>query len=387
MWVLIGFSVILAALLISLAYDDSKFFILMTAALCLRLLIIVTFSEITGADLSDYLPYFKQFSTLLATENLFHAVTTFVDTHVPFYTILYPGYIYTIYGESGILLIRIINVCLSIAILPVLNGINKLVFNREFAHWQAGLILFWPSFAFFSVEVGRTVPSVLLVLMSTYFFLRILVSFSRVNLGIFLMISGALTMMRVYYFIYPLSLLSVLIGYNSLRNRNNKLVPVLSGIVGSTAVLLGISAFPYSFTLQRINSLARGIAHGDSAYLTTVYPGSMLDLLWYVPIQGIYFQFSPFIWDVIRIGGLLTIIAFLQASIVIILLISALNARTSSIINGRFIIVSLALLVVTLAVGIGVKNTGSAMRWRLPTELLLITLTSTIVHHRYISND
>ncbi|MDZ7898027.1 MAG: hypothetical protein U5N85_08370 [Arcicella sp.] len=43
-----------------------------------------------------------------------------------------------------------------------------------------------------------------------------------------------------------------------------------------------------------------------SAYLTGVYPQKLTDLLYYMPLQGFYFLFSPMLWDVSKIEQLIS---------------------------------------------------------------------------------
>jgi len=386
MWELFAIAFIIITTCFAILYNNGKFFHLIIAGLIARFILIIFFPEITTADTADYLPTFRQFSRLVENEGVISSILLYVGPHVQFYTVLYPGYVYTIYGDSGLTLIRIINACLSILVLPLLNEINELVFNKQFKRWQAVAILFWPSYVFFSIEVGRTVVGVLFILVSVYFFLMVTVKHNNKFKFLFVIASAAVIMTRVYYAAYVLCLITIMYLYKAHYRRSYSQVGFTISIatVGSA---VGILLFPYEFSIDRINSLASGIAHGGSAYLTTVYPTSFLDLLWYVPLQGLYFQFSPFLWDIFRMGGLLSVIAFFQATLVIIMLTATVLKIRSSLINWQFGLLLFTVLAVALLLGIGVKNTGAAMRWRLPSELLLITITSTVVHYEYVNND
>jgi len=386
MWIILAIAATLISVCVAILYDNGRFFYLLVIALLTRYFLIIVFPGITTADTADYLPYFRQFSILVENKGILSTIPSYVDRHVQFYTVLYPGYIYTIYGDSGLPLIRVINSCLSVISLLILNEINKLVFNKQFKRWQAVVILFWPSYVFFSVEVGRTVAGIVFILLSTYLFMLLITKFKLKYIFLFIIISLAVVMIRVYYVVYPLSLVFIMYLYKSYSNNNQLQTGITMVIIGFGSAI-GISLFPYEFSIERINSLAAGIAHGNSAYLTTVYPTSFLDLTWYVPLQGIYFQFSPFLWDVFRIGSVLSIIAFTQASILILVLSATVKKIRSPHINWKFGLLILSTFVVALLLGIGVKNTGSAMRWRLPSELLILAISSTIVDCEYINKN
>jgi len=348
-----------------------------------RFFVAIIFPEITAADTADYLPAFRQFSRLIENEGILSTIPSYIDRHVQFYTILYPGYIYTVYGESGLPLIRVINACLSVIAFLILSEINKLVYHKQFNRWQAAIILFWPSYVFFSVEVGRTVVGIIFILLSVYSFLKVIISHKIKFVLLFIFASTAVVMTRVYYAAYPLSLVAIMYFYKSYLNRSNYLQTGMTISIVGAGSAIGVFLFPYEFSIERVNSLAAGIAHGGSAYLTTVYPASLLDLIWYAPLQAIYFQFSPFLWDVFQIGGFLAVIAFFQATLVILILAATAIKIRSPLMNWKFGLLILTTFAVALLLGIGVKNTGAAMRWRLPSELLIIAISSTIVDYEY----
>jgi len=387
MWKALAVAAILATVYFSVRYENGKYFTLLMSALVIRFLAIPIFPEITTADISDYLPALIEFSRLVENKGLLTTILTYIGPHVRFYTILYPGFIYTIYGENGFSLVRIINACLSVSVLPILNEINKLVFNRQIKRWQAIIVLFWPSYVFFSVELGRTVPGVIFILLSVYYFLNITIQPKMKWFFLFILASAAVVMIRVYYAVYPLGLIVSIYGYKLYLNRQNYLQVGVSISMVGIITAIGIYLFPYEFSIESINSLAAGIADGGSAYLVTVYPTSFLDLAWYMPLQAVYFQFSPFIWDIFRIGGFLTVIALFQATLVLILLIATTKKVQSPLVNYKFGLIILTILGAALLLGIGVKNTGSAMRWRLPSELLIITISSTVVDYEYLAKN
>lgn len=388
MWEFFAVAVILLTVISALLYDDGRYISVLGLALLLRLVMIPIFPLLSQADVVDYVPYFQQFSATVDNDGVLLAVRRFIDFHVPYYTVLYPGHIYSVYGENGLTLIRVVNACLSLTILPILNELNKLVFKRRFRRWQAALLLFWPSYVYFSVEVGRTVPSVLFVCLSMYTFSRLLDQISIVTFTSFLAFSLSAAIIRVFYSVYIFVLVFLVYLYKVYLSDRKLLHLGSLGVISAVVYGIGIQIYPYdSLTVERINSLARSIAHGDSAYLTMTYPSSYLDLLWYVPLQGIYYQFSPFVWDLTNIGGPLTIVAFFQATFLMMILLLTAKRVNSPMVNWQSGIVLLSALAVPFILGIGVKNAGAAVRWRLPTDLLLLSIASTIVDYEYLTDD
>jgi hypothetical protein len=387
MWELFAAAVIFISVILFILYDDGRYFLVLISSLFSRLLLIPIFTSYTTGDVSDYLPYFIEFTNSIQQYGIIHGIVEFFSPHVPFYTLLYPGYIYTAFGEGGLIVIRIFNASLSLAILPILNEINKMVFNSRFKRWQAGLVLFWPSYVFFSIEVGRTVPSVLFVCFSVYAFLRMIDHVSFWTILTFGFALGTVIMIRIYYVAYIFILLAVSYAYKTYWGSRKYIHIATTGIIAAISYYIGTSLFPYQFTIDRINSLAKNLAHGDSAYLTTVYPETSIDLIWYIPLQGAYFQFSPFIWDIFRINSQFVMVAAFQSIFMVFILFLVAFKIKSQLIGWRFWLVILTAIAVPFVLGVGVKNAGSAMRWRLPTDLLIIALASTVIDREYLHND
>jgi hypothetical protein len=156
-----------------------------------------------------------------------------------------------------------------------------------------------------------------------------------------------------------------------------------AGILGGGAVFIYDRFFIDILSVSTIRNYAKGQAKGGSVYLPELYPSSMLDLLWYLPVQGFYFLFSPMPWDILRIGNILSVIAGVQSILLLVLVGLALYYRTNYIFND-WRIIALLMTVVLTAVGFGsiTKNAGAAVRWRLPSTLLVLIITTNLLHRR-----
>jgi len=386
MWELLALLVALFTILFSILYGESRYFSILLAAFAARLVFIPIFTSVMQADVLDYLPYFVRFSELVTEHGVVRAAIEFFGVHVNFYTLLYPGYIYTLLGQDGLIVIRMMNAGLALLILPVLNGINKVVFGKRLKRWQAALVLFWPAYAFLSVELGRTVPSVLLVCFSVYAFLKLINDISLANSFVLLGASVGVAAIRVFYSVYVFGLFSLIYVYKTSRSDRKALHVGVVGVISGLSVLVVKQLVPYQISIRRINDLASSMAHGGSSYLTTTYPESFIDLIWYIPLQGVYYQFSPFIWDLFRISDPLSLVAFLQSILVLSALVLVALNRDSDLVNWQFYLVLIGALAVPFVLGVGVKNAGAAVRWRIPTDILIVSLASTIVDYEYLTD-
>ncbi len=369
-----------------LTVEKSRFLYIATFGLCLRLLLIPVIPEITTADINDYRPYFQAFSNSLSQSGFVSTMLSYPDVHVEFYTILLPGYIYHVLGDNGFIVIRSMNAVVGVSVVYLLNGINEMLFNRPLKRWQAGLIILWPSYVFFSVTVGRMAVSILFVVMAVYYLLRVIYVRNLTEFAAWLGSSALMSITRTYYVLY--SLVPLVLVYIWKYMNESKQRRAIAPVPVSIAIVLSYVTFqwliPYDVSIEVLRQIE---ASGTSAYLRDIYPGSLLDLLWYMPIQGIYFQFSPFIWDVFAYFGALPAVAAMQSTVLLASLIVALPAINNHREGWTVILILMSVMGVSFLLGAGVKNAGSAMRWRLPTELILLSLTSTMIDHRYLQDD
>jgi hypothetical protein len=195
-----------------------------------------------------------------------------------------------------------------------------------------------------------------------------------------------MAMIRPEHLTYIFSVIVTMYVYKLYKSDRKTVNTIFTSILLLIFFIIGKNAFAYTLSLERINGLASNMARGDSAYLTNIYAETLPDLLWYVPLQGIYFQFSPFIWDLVDYIGPLAIVAFLQASIVLLIVLITLFNIRSHLVTWKIGLTLFSVISVSFMLGIGVKNTGSALRWRTPTVLLILSIASTTLYKIYANN-
>ncbi|MDJ0773834.1 MAG: hypothetical protein QNJ49_10480 [Mastigocoleus sp. MO_167.B18] len=340
-------------------------------------------------DISDYLRYFEEFSRSWDADLL-----GYLKPHVPLYTTLYPGWIFNIFGESGFWVIRIANAALGVAIVAPLTWLNQTIFGKKLRQSQALLVLLWPTWLRYTVEVGRAAPSVFAVVLGVSGMLAILSSRKIRNkflvciftsIGVFL---GFL--LRIHYLTYFIPIASMTFLHQVHKSKISPYIrPILYfiGIVIILGVTFGLLAVYNQFAQFRTtNSVldspegaleyAQAREEGNSAYLQGIYPRNPFDLLWYVPIHALYFMFSPMPWD---ISSAFSAGSSLQALILLILCFKAWRQGRKVIKTQLLQLLLITILFVAMVFGSVTKNAGGAERWRLPSTLILLTTTTSIL--------
>jgi len=127
-------------------------------------------------------------------------------------------------------------------------------------------------------------------------------------------------------------------------------------------------------SLDNAVSMAKGGEFGGSVYLEGIYPNTVLDWIWYSPLQGFHFLFSPMPWS---IHTPFAAVSSLQAWIVLLLCLYGFYKARKVMWNNQLLkLLLITLLFTSLAFGAGVKNAGSAERWRMPLTLIAIMVST-----------
>jgi hypothetical protein len=335
-------------------------------------------------DINDYHGYLIDFSRLDKSE-----ILSFIKPHSPFYIVLYPGWVYNIFGEEGLWIIRLFNAAIGSTIVAPMSKINKLIFNKDLYTSQALIISFWPTWMRYNIEIGRTSISVLFVIIGimmlltlsrrykgkkyySYIFCTILILFFsatlRLHYAVYFLPALAFLIMNQINQIKTSSYLGPIVYFISTLLTLFLVTTILFVYQNITQHTYGISA---ENSLEAVMSLSEEGEQGNSGYLQGVFPGHPWDLSWYLPLSFFYFMFSPMPWD---IHSTFAAGSSLQAIIVFIsCLIVVKNWR--KIISAKIKVKMFTLLVIIIVLpciffGFGVKNAGSAERWRLPSTLL-----------------
>lgn len=367
--------------LFSVLYKQGRFALVIVSAFAARLIGAVIFMRVVGtADISDYQPYFAEFVQALDSGT----VLSFLGEGVPFYTAIFPGWVFAALGPDSYFVIRLFNAMLSVSVIVPLNIISEEVWGRELKRWQLLLVLFWPSYLILSVDVGRTAFGVVLPLATIALALKYFRHMDSISiLGGFTVVSVMNAANRIHYAFYLVMFLVGMFAYKAVYQSfkwDGVAISVTAGIITGGAILVYNRLFINILSVTTIQNYAEGQATGGSVYLPELFPASFLDLVWYLPIQAFYFLFSPVPWDLLRIGSPLAIIAGMQSILLLMLVIPVLLRCKSAIISDWRIVALLTAIVLT-AIGFGsvTKNAGAAVRWRLPSALLLIIITTNLL--------
>ncbi len=364
-----------------------------TVRICLIIINEQTFLFGTG-DISDYLPYLNAFNQI--------GFTGFIEDikpHAPFYTVLYPGWIFNAIGEQGLWVIRVANAALGVAIIAPLSWLNKIVFKKKLTQSQVLLIMFWPSWLRYTIELGRTSPTVLMIILGMAGLLGIVSSVKlrfdpKVQIFTILgIVFGCF--LRTHYIVYFIPIVS----FTLLSEIKKSKIPLylrnflyLISIFMTVVIVIAmlnvyqrIGAYSTSTNLMDLQDEVLRLAEsaenegGRSNYLEGIYPSNPVDWVWYLPLQAIYFTFSPMLWDV-RSGFALG--SSIQALFLLILCFRTWKKMKKNIIKSQELkIIFITLIFTSLALGAGVKNAGSAERWRFPSTLILITTTTSVLEY------
>ncbi|MCD2204876.1 hypothetical protein [Halobacterium sp. KA-6] len=343
---------------------------------------------ISKADLSDYLPHFLQFHDALVTGSL----VDFIGIHVSAYTLFYPGWLFALPVSTGdaILMIRLANTVVSVFLLYPLNELSKDVFGTDLDRWQALLLLTWPSYVPFTITIGRTQLSVFLVLLSLVLINRFMRERSISSIGLAISAVSLSTILRIHYIVFPASyaLLAIVINTRSrLDNREFIYFNMISSTILGTVSLATYSYLVKLYTGQTPSSIdfiinsARVTATGGSAYLTSLYPSGYIDLVWYLPLQGFYFLFSPMPWQALHpSASAILVVTAVETWMFLGLIIISFGRNMGYIRTNKRLLTLLAMVfLVSVGLGAGVKNAGGAHRWRMPLQLLLILISTTLL--------
>jgi hypothetical protein len=372
------------------SYFCSRYLAMMLFGVCIRFVFILIHEQtriFTDADINDFLPYYLDFKLAIQSGN----VIGFIEPHAAFYSALYAGWIFSVVGENGFWVERLINSLLAVSVVAPLSRIHYAIFGKSISPLQVLLIVVWPSWIVYSVYIGRTVLSVLCVLISLSILLEIFntrkaTQISRMLPG-FIFSVFLVCMLRVHEIAYFIPILSLgLLGRIARLKNATYLKPVLYLVSFSIAVVTSVGlislyqkmiAGRYNLegdSLENAVAMAKGGEFGGSTYLEGVYPNSILDWVWYLPLQGFHFLFSPMPWN---IHVPFAAVSSLQAWIILGLCVYGFyRARKFMWSNSLLKLLLITVLFTSLAFGSGVKNAGSAERWRMPLTLILLTVST-----------
>ncbi|MBW4671709.1 MAG: hypothetical protein KME60_30855 [Cyanomargarita calcarea GSE-NOS-MK-12-04C] len=343
-------------------------------------------------DISDYLHYLTEFKQFGSND-----ILSYIKPHSAFYTILYPGWIYNNLEESGLWVIRVVNAAIGVTIIAPISWIKQIVFSRKLSYTQVFIITFWPTWMRYNVEIGRASISVLSIIVGLFALLTLINQYKSNNNKIWniytVIILAFASFLRLHYIVYFLPIISL-----SFMNEVKKiktspyLLPIIYLISSLlTLIIVAIILVIYQSitqqtyglssdnSLEAIISLSEEGEQGNSGYLQGIYPRTPLDFIWFLPLSGFYFMFSPMPWD---IHSVFAAGSSLQALIIFVWCFKAVIHKKKYISKNKMLnLLLVPIIFSSIAFGLGVKNAASAERWRLPSTLLLILTTTSVLEY------
>jgi hypothetical protein len=297
-----------------------------------------------------------------------------------FYYQLYAGY-FVKFGEFGEFFLRLFNTFLSfICIIPI-QRMFKLLNGKSFYlnDLSLFLILFWPSVLRTTIDQGRTSISVLATLYAMYYVL--LLFFDRITFRklFFLFLALLLTyQLRIWYCVFPVVFFCVYFLKNwifktkiiSMRLAWLFVLSLFCYFIFTSYFGDSFDIITFLFQQSREVMMESDQLEGGSSYLVNYFPTTMNDLFLYIPLHGLYFLFSPFLWDANTIKLLFSAtFSMIFLYFFVCLLLKKRYEWSKSLV--------IALFTCALFLGVGVKNAGSAERWRIPITIILIAIFPT----------
>lgn len=346
-------------------------------------------------DVAEYTPYFINFASSTGDGQFW-----FTRTRVPFYTQLYPGWLYMLLGADSIWLIRLCNSILYVWIVWPVVLIFETVFRRSAPQLLLFLVLLWPPLLRYSIELGRTSPSVFFTIVSIA---GLLVLFDRNRRGmqaktVFLLAVTlisiySMVMIRTAHISFFISILIFFLWGRVVPKRGRAVDRVLAVIVAviliaaSVAMLLiiynGLATEGQQADLDVLSSRALTEARGSTSYLEGVAPRNIVDFFWYIPLHGFYFLFSPLPWDALSASNSLALVSSLLATLTLIWFLKLIiGFKQYRLAHNAFPALLLIISLSAMAMGSGVKNSGAAERWRSPITVVSLILFSGTVWDR-----
>lgn len=382
---LLAILTVIATLFFFSKWQNGVFFKIAFISIFLRLLLIPIIDKfsvkIMPEEIEECLLWYEKWQEYLQTDGLLSTFIHASDLNVPgmyWYFSLYAGWFIDLTNAKDFIPLRVFTACLSIFVLIPIVGISKKILQLSVNYWFLLFIINWPIWLMYSCQLGRTIPSVILPIWGIYLLTELKNKIKIRTLFLFIIIVYLTFIFRSVYILFFVSYLG---GWYLLKVPF-KFVPILKTTI---YIVIGIFFFSFFISDSFLFSLAFSFIgeekwmysdqlDGGSSYLIQFIPASLTDLLWYLPLQGIYFLLSPMPWDIISLNQLIS--SFFSLSLFWVWYRGYLKIDFITEINSsNFKIISLSLLLSSLLLGAGVKNAGAAQRWRLPITMCILAIS------------
>ncbi len=357
-------------------------------SLLIRIILIPIFDiyrdKIFPAEIPELMQWYEEWIKYSDLNGYFNILLKPFDVEGPrgmyLYYSMYAGWLLILTDTNDFIPLRVVTAVISLSIIVFSYKFCKLMYGKQPTNMQMFVITNWPFWLLYSVNLGRTMPSVLIPLFGMLYLYKLIQRFSIFTL-IIVIVSFWLTLIfRTFYsFFFITTFLSYLLYIVFLENKwhENKMKKI-AGI--SLIIVFIIIGSRYFSVLDAFSLITDDLSGGDqvdgeatgSSYLLSFFPTQLSDLFYYLPIQGLYFLFSPMIWDVFKLEQLISSIFALS---LFFLTVKVLIIKNSEFKRSKIAkIFLLNMILISMVLGAGVKNAGAAQRWRLPITVVLLCI-------------
>ncbi len=347
-----------------------------------------------SADIGDYWDYFAANPIWLSIVN-----DSGIERLSSFYASLYGGPLYAIFDTDSYIIIRSINVVLATLGCVFSLKIFEIIVGRPAPRYSAALLLFWPSLIRFSMELGRMPITIMLVGVTVYLALRLHVDRNGrlAKFVLLIPLSLILVLLRppygfiVFSFVLGLLLISALRIWKTKRGMLALvfLCPiVVITVFGGAYGYNKVSREGQMVSLDALQQRSERDIDAGSTYLKGFSIRNPIDMVWYTPLFGFYFLYSPLPWSTpsfnpFYFGVMAESMLLLGFTLIALRRRSRRSSRHVSQRTGLYALIC-ALVFSGLVFGSGVSVAGQADRYRLPLTMLAIPFLAYFSNRRQV---
>jgi len=366
---------------------NSAIFNIIVVGLVLRILIILFGYLIPLPDSGSDARAFEIIAWSMAQDGFFNVFKHYPGMDSRFYSFVL-AIPYSLFGRS-ILMAKSISLFFGMGSIFLGWLLAKKIYNESIAKNVGLIIALFPTLILYSALTMREVFVTFFILVAFFGVIGwvkteslisiILALFGFVSASFFhgSMLVGAIFFLIIVIF---LSLKKFLKLFSKLKiNKNNLIIITLSIIILAFyfSNKINIPKIGTFETSMNISTLIDKVFHkSDSSYPDFLKMNSAVEFIYKSPIRAIYFVFSPFPWDISKIGHFIGLID----SFLYLFLFYLIICNRKIILNDTSLTITFLILAGYFFVfGIGVDSFGSGIRHRSKFTILIILLAAPLI--------
>jgi len=366
---------------------NSAIFNIIVVGLVLRILIILFGYLIPLPDSGSDARAFEIIAWSMAQDGFFNVFKHYPGMDSRFYSFVL-AIPYSLFGRS-ILMAKSISLFFGMGSIFLGWLLAKKIYNESIAKNVGLIIALFPTLILYSALTMREVFVTFFILVAFFGVIGwvkteslisiILALFGFVSASFFhgSMLVGAIFFLIIIIF---LSLKKFLKLFSKLKiNKNNLIIITLSIIILAFyfSNKINIPKIGTFETSMNISTLIDKVFHkSDSSYPDFLKMNSAVEFIYKSPIRAIYFVFSPFPWDISKIGHFIGLID----SFLYLFLFYLIICNRKIILNDTSLTITFLILAGYFFVfGIGVDSFGSGIRHRSKFTILIILLAAPLI--------